>query len=58
MPPQAPLIPAATVYDTGYIHDLTGTTQAIENSHIVPNTQNTYNSSLTALSTGLISKVI
>ena len=31
----------------GNVHDFTGTTQSIENSHIVNNTRNTYNRSLT-----------
>ena len=46
MPPQAHLIPAVAVDDTGNVHGFTGTTQSIENSHIVHNTRNTCNGSL------------
>ena len=35
------------VGDDGNVHDFTGTTESIENSHIVTNTRNTYNCSLT-----------
>ena len=31
------------------VHNYTGTTQSVEDSHIVTNTRNTYNRSLTAL---------
>ena len=50
MPPQAPLFPAAdnaNANDNSNVHDFTGTMQLIENSHIVPNSCNTYHCSLT-----------
>ena len=38
---------APTAAPAEEIHDFTGTTQSVENSHIVNNTRNTYNRSLT-----------
>ena len=45
--PAAPAQAAARAAPVEQIHDFTGTTQSIEDSHIITNTRNTYNRSLT-----------